>query len=155
MKVLIYSFFNLSIRLGWESHALALPLGKRYSTHCTRGWMGPRANSNGRRKLGFDPRTIQPAASRYVDCTVTAHNHIVKGKGTDPKAQKGGRGIDLLFLDLSARRGWVVSTTPRPLYPQERPGTHCMGGWVGPRAGMDMCKKFFPHWDLSPGPSSP
>src|SRR5215468_3567718 len=22
-------------------------------------------------------------------------------------------------------RGWVVSTTPRPLYPRERPGTHC------------------------------
>jgi len=30
---------------------------------------------------------------------------------------------------------------PRPLYPQERPSTHCTGGWVGPRAGQDMCKK--------------
>jgi hypothetical protein len=28
--------------------------------------------------------------------------------------------------------GWVVNTTPRPLYPQERPGTHCIRGWVGP-----------------------
>ena len=27
--------------------------------------------------------------------------------------------------------GWVVSSTPRPLYPRERPGTHCTGGWVG------------------------
>jgi hypothetical protein len=25
----------------------------------------------------------------------------------------------------------VVSTTVRPLYPRERPGTHCTGGWVG------------------------
>ena len=33
--------------------------------------------------------------------------------------------------------GWVVNTTPRPLYPRERPGTHCIGGWVGPRAGLD------------------
>ena len=31
---------------------------------------------------------------------------------------------------------WVVSTTPRPLYTRERPGTHCTGGWVGPRAGL-------------------
>jgi hypothetical protein len=30
---------------------------------------------------------------------------------------EGVRGIALPVLDLSARRGWVVSTTPRPLYP--------------------------------------
>jgi hypothetical protein len=39
----------------------------------------------------------------------------------------------------------VVSTTPRPLYSQERPGTHCRGGWVGPRAGLDVCEKSRPH----------
>src|SRR5215475_3046711 len=65
------------------------------------------------------------------------------------------RCIALSFLDLGARRGWVVSTTPRPLYPRERPGTHCIGGWVGPRAGLDVCEKFRPHWDSIPGPSSP
>jgi len=27
--------------------------------------------------------------------------------------------------------GWVVNATPRPLYPRERPSTHCVGGWVG------------------------
>jgi len=26
---------------------------------------------------------------------------------------------------------------PAALYPLERPGTHCRGGWVGPRAGLD------------------
>jgi hypothetical protein len=31
--------------------------------------------------------------------------------------------------------GWVVNATPRPLYPRERPGTHCTGGWVSPRLG--------------------
>jgi hypothetical protein len=33
----------------------------------------------------------------------------------------------------------VVSITPRPRFtPGERaPGTHCMGGWVGPRSGLD------------------
>src|SRR5215510_3274133 len=54
------------------------------------------------------------------------------------------RGIALSFLDLGARRGWVLSTTPRPLYPRERSGTHCTGGWVGPRAGLDVCEKSCP-----------
>jgi hypothetical protein len=35
----------------------------------------------------------------------------------------------------------VVSTTPLPLYTRERPGIHCTGGWVGPRAGLDLCEK--------------
>jgi hypothetical protein len=29
----------------------------------------------------------------------------------------GSRGIALLILDLGARMGWVVSTTPQRLYP--------------------------------------
>jgi len=37
--------------------------------------------------------------------------------------------------------GLVVNATPRPLYPRERPGTHCTGGWVGPMVGMDGCGK--------------
>jgi len=50
--------------------------------------------------------------------------------------------------------GW---STPRPLphYPRERPGPHCMGGWVGSRAGLDGCGKSRPHRDSIPGPSSP
>jgi hypothetical protein len=44
----------------------------------------------------------------------------------------------------------VVSTTPRPLYPQERPGTHWTGGWVGPRAGLKLCDKSRPTWIRSP-----
>jgi hypothetical protein len=31
----------------------------------------------------------------------------------------------------------VVNATSRPPYPQERPGTHCVGGWVDPRAALD------------------
>jgi hypothetical protein len=37
--------------------------------------------------------------------------------------------------------GWMVNATPPPLYPQVRPGTHCVGGCVGPRAGLDWCGK--------------
>jgi hypothetical protein len=45
----------------------------------------------------------------------------------------------------------LVSTTPRPFYPRERPGTHSTGGWVGPRAGLDVCEKSRPHRDSIPG----
>jgi hypothetical protein len=31
--------------------------------------------------------------------------------------------------------------TPAAFYPRERPGTHCTGGLVGPRAGLDVCEK--------------
>ena len=34
--------------------------------------------------------------------------------------------------------------------PGKRPGTHCIGGWVGPRAGLDGCEKSRPHQDSIP-----
>jgi hypothetical protein len=47
--------------------------------------------------------------------------------------------------------GWVVNATFRPLYPGERPGTHCIGGWVGPWAGLDGCGNSLPTGIRSPG----
>jgi hypothetical protein len=40
---------------------------------------------------------------------------------------------------LGSRWRWVVSVFPRPRFsPRERtPGTHWIGGWVGPKAGLD------------------
>jgi hypothetical protein len=35
---------------------------------------------------------------------------------------------------------WSASH-PGRLYPRERPGIHCTGGWVGPRAGLVRCGK--------------
>jgi hypothetical protein len=36
----------------------------------------------------------------------------------------------------------MVSFTPLPLYPREiAPGTHWIGGWVCPRAGLDPVEK--------------
>jgi hypothetical protein len=40
--------------------------------------------------------------------------------------------------------GWVVNATPWLPYLRERPGTHFMGCWVGPRAGLDKCGKSRP-----------
>jgi hypothetical protein len=56
---------------------------------------------------------------------------------------------------INLRWGWVVNATPRPFYLRERPGTHCIGGWVGPRAGLEGCGKYRSHRDLILGPSSP
>jgi hypothetical protein len=42
---------------------------------------------------------------------------------------------------------------PRPLYPRgKRPGTHWIGDWVGPRAGLNaMEKSLLPSWESNPG----
>jgi len=44
---------------------------------------------------------------------------------------------------------------PAALPPGKRPDTYCLGGWVGPRAGLDGCGKSRPHRDSIPGPSIP
>jgi hypothetical protein len=33
-------------------------------------------------------------------------------------------------------------------------GTYFTGVWVGPKPGLDGCRRFCPHWDSIPGPSS-
>jgi hypothetical protein len=75
------------------------------------------------------------------------------------KTYRGSGCIDPHFLDLGTSWSWVVSFTPLPLYPRERaPGTHFIGGWVNPRAGLDDLEKwtFFtlPGLELPP-PGSP
>jgi len=37
----------------------------------------------------------------------------------------------------------------------KRPGTHCIAGWVVPRAGLDRWGKSCTHRDLIPGPPRP
>jgi hypothetical protein len=57
-----------------------------------------------------------------------------KGKGRPRTHESLGRVNVLLysFLNLGARWEWMVNATPRPLYHQEIPCTHCLGDWVGP-----------------------
>ena len=97
-------------------------------------------------------------ARKFVDSVFKMANCIIERWGNFPaqyiavrprvlpiqatKALRAGRGIALPYLTpRHCRWGGGVSTTPRPLYPRERPGTHCTGGWVGPRAGLDGCGK--------------
>jgi hypothetical protein len=63
--------------------------------------------------------------------------------------------LDLHFLDLVTSWRWVVSLTPVPLCPRGKtPGTHWIGGWVGPRACVDdeERRKFLtlPRFKLQP-----
>jgi len=54
-----------------------LPLGKKPSTYCIGGWVGPRTGLDRCGKLasppGFDPQTIQPIASCYTNCSILAY----------------------------------------------------------------------------------
>ena len=82
----------------------------------------------------------------------------VRVKFTLEQATKAQRGIEVQlcsFFNLGAKLGWMVNATARPLPPRERPGAHCIGGWVDLRAGLDGCRKSLPHRDAIPGPSSP
>jgi len=69
-------------------------------------------------------------------------------------AQKVGKVITLFFHDRGIRRGWVVSSTPRPQFtPGKDTVPHFTGDWVDPSAGLDGRKISSPP-GLDPGPSS-
>jgi hypothetical protein len=53
------------------------------------------------------------------------------------KTQRGSRGIALLFLSLTSALDGGGWSKPRP--GRFKPGTHCTGDLVGPRAGLDGC----------------
>ena len=70
-------------------------------------------------------QTERTVASSHITCQscswhlTAAVDREVKGKGKVLPLQarcgpEGGRGIALLFHDRGTRRGWVVSSTPRP-----------------------------------------
>ena len=49
--------------------------------------------------------------------------------------------------------GMVGQRHPPAALPPKRPGTHCIGGWLGLRAGLDRCGKSSPPTGMrSPNP---
>ena len=70
---------------------------------------------------------------------------------TGRKAHRGSRGIALLFHGYGTRRGERGQRhAPAAVYSRERPGTHCTGGWMGLRAGLDRCGKSRPPPGFDP-----
>ena len=68
--------------MGGQRHApAALPPGKRPDIHFVGSWVGSSSGLDGcgksRPPPGFDPRTIQPVASRYPDWAIPAHRHVL------------------------------------------------------------------------------
>ena len=56
---------------------------------------------------------------------------------------------------MALEGGEGSASRPGRSLPRKRHGTHCTGGWVGPRAGLDRCGKSRHHRDSIRGPSSP
>jgi hypothetical protein len=54
------------------------------------------------------------------------------------------------FITTALEGGEGSGSCPAALYPRERPGTHCTGGWVGARAGLDGCGKSCPPPGFDP-----
>ena len=64
---------------------------------------------------------------------------------------RGSRGIAPPLHDHGIRKGVKGQRhAPAALYTRERPGTHCIGSWVGPRAGLDRCGKSHPPPGFDP-----
>jgi len=85
-----------------------------------------------------------------VKCTLVQALRLCTGR----TARRRSRGIALLFLDHSSRRGeGSASRNGRSLTPGKT-RYPLSGGWVGPRAGLEG-EKSLPHRDSIPGPSSP
>jgi hypothetical protein len=70
------------------------------------------------------------------------------------QAPRGGGGTAPTNWQPGSRRWCVISITLRPLYPRERPDTHCRGGWVGLSAGLggtdNLIPPGFDAWTVQP-----
>jgi hypothetical protein len=67
----------------------------------------------------------------------------------------GSGGEATPFLTSALDRGEWLASCPSRFTPRERAhGTHCIGGWVGPRSGRDPVeyrKMSDPAWNLRQG----
>jgi len=83
---------------------------------------------------------------KEVKCTLVQALRLCTGR----TAHRGSRSIALLFLTTALEGGEGSVSRPGRSLPRERPGTHCTGGWVGPRAVLDRCRKSCPTGIRSP-----
>jgi hypothetical protein len=74
-----------------QRHApTALYPWEKRGTHCTEGWVGPRAGldrcEKSRPPPGFDPRTVQPVTSRYIRFFILLQNPAFRDERIKPKS---------------------------------------------------------------------
>ena len=102
--------------------------------------------------VSFNPQTngktlldIHVTYCIQATTTLTASN-VISFRQVAPFSQAGktlreSRGIALLYFQTLALEGGGGSASlPGCFLPRERCGTHCTGGWVGPRGGPDSGK---------------
>jgi len=65
-------------------------------------------------------------------------------------AQRGSRGIALLFHDLGPRWGWVVNLTPRPPLPPGKTQCPLYRGLGGPHGRPGYVRKILPPPECDP-----
>jgi hypothetical protein len=83
-------------------------------------------------------RTFIPPPTRPPNIFMLATGTTPLCKG---KSVWGNRGIAPLFLTSALDGGERSASRPCRFIPEGRaPGTHWIGGWVGPRAGLDAVK---------------
>jgi hypothetical protein len=106
------------MRVCGQRHApAALPAGKRPGTHCIGGWVGPAAGlkrcGKSRSPLGLDLRTVQPVASRYTDCVISARGPsraVCNTRNTGPSGSIADQKLSNVFVN----KGWyTISALPR------------------------------------------
>ena len=81
-----------------------------------------------------------------VKCTLLQALWLCTGR----TAHRESRDIAPPLHDHGIRRERNPRHAPAALYPRERPGAHCTGGWVVPRAGLDRCEKSRPPPGFDP-----
>ena len=87
----------------------------------------------------------------FLNLPVTMISQVGFTLSQATKALRESRGIALLYFRPLHQKGVRGQRhPPAALYPRERPGAHCTGGWVGLRAGLDWCGKSRPTGIRSP-----
>jgi len=114
----------------------------------TRCWIGPASPQCGRDTNVFNPCSLKNIKTKIYKCEVKVIWLIIKVKWFHYRpgvANRVGRGVGLLFHDHGTRR-WVSGQQhpPATLYPRERPGTHCTGGWGGPQGQSGRAENLVP-----------
>jgi hypothetical protein len=85
--------------------------------------------------LGFVSYQNQYAILRHVQVKQIKIYHVTCQAGVEGRR----RFRSYLFQTLALDAVGGQPHAPAALSPGMRPGTHCTGGWVGHRVGMDSC----------------